>query len=188
MSSPFANTARVTAREVFLSILGEFQFGDGTVYLHLGSRKSFTDVNGQRWTGSGKAVSISGLSSAMGITAPVVTVKLSGVDSSFISRAMNTVSLVKGNPALFFLASFDSMEQPLDPPAAMALGIMDVMTVTKNGPTSREISLSIEMGFAARGQPSFGLLTDEAQQGLYAGDLGLSRMWMMANKATRWPT
>jgi hypothetical protein len=144
-------------------------------------------AGGYEWSGIGELASISGIESAIGGSAPQVTFGLSGVDPNLIGAALATSDEVKGRDAAIYLQFFDEAAQTLDNPYAVWLGVMDVMRVQADGPTTRRIELTAETLFTRRASPPWGYLSDRDQNRLFPGDRGLEEMAAMANKTVEWP-
>lgn len=172
-------------RVVRASYLVHFAFATTPMRVWIGTGALVS--GGQTWSGIGTLGSISGIESALGGTAPVVTFGLSGVDPTAVAKALDASDEVKGRDVTIFLQFFDDASQPLDAPYAVYAGTMDVMRVKAQGPTERTVEVTAETLFARRALPPFGYLSDRDQQRLYPGDRGLEYMPSMAAKTVNWP-
>lgn len=144
-------------------------------------------AGGETWSGLGELGSISGIESALGGAAPVVTFGLSGVAPEIVAASLASSDEVKGRDATIFLQFFDEASQTLDDPYALWAGTMDLMRVKAEGPTSRTIELTAETLFTRRAVPPWGYLSDRDQQRLFPGDRGLEEVAAMASKSVEWP-
>ncbi|MDP2358021.1 MAG: hypothetical protein Q8M31_18420 [Beijerinckiaceae bacterium] len=145
------------------------------------------EAGGHTWSGIGELASISGIESAIGGTAPVVTFGLSGVSPAIIAASLVSASQAKGRDAAIYLQFFDEAGQTLDNPYAVWLGFMDVMRVQVDGPQIRRVELTAETLFTRRASPPWGYLSDRDQQRLFPGDRGLEEIAAMRDKSVEWP-
>jgi hypothetical protein len=178
--------AALAGRVVRTARLVEMDFADGAARLWEGGT-GLIKVGGLEWQGAGELGSISGIESALGGTAPQVTLALSGIAASFVGEMVASETNVKGRDVTIYFQFFDEDWTPLDNPYAVFLGLMDVMTAKIKSPTSATIELTCEGIFTRRSRPVWGYLSDRSQQALYPGDTGLSRMSYMRLAAPFWP-
>jgi hypothetical protein len=182
---PDTIAASLAGGVVRASYLVHLDFATNPQRLWLGH--GLLSAGGHIWSGLGEAASISGIESAIGGTAPVVTFGLSGVAPDIIAASLESSDEAKGRDASIFLQFFDEASQTLDNPFAIWLGVMDIMRVQTQGPTSRRIELTAETLFTKRASAPWGYLSDRDQQRLFPGDRGLEEMASMANKTVEWP-
>jgi len=182
---PDTIAASLAGRVVRCSYLVHLDFATNPQRLWLGL--GLLSAGGHEWSGIGELASISGLESAIGGTAPVVTFGLSGVDPSILGAALATSDEVKGRDATIFLQFFDEDAQTLDNPYAIWAGVMDVMRARSEGTETRTVELTAETLFTRRASPPWGYLSDRDQRRLFPGDRGLEEMASMANKNAEWP-
>lgn len=182
---PATIAAALAGSTVRHGVLVHFDFLTEPARLWLGH--GLLSAGGNEWRGLGELGSISGIESAIGGTAPVVTFGLSGVAPSIVSAALNSSDEVKGRDVTIFMQFFDEHMQTLDAPYSIWAGTMDLMRVKAEGPTSRVIELTAETLFTRRSVPPWGYLSDRDQQRLYPGDRGLEEVAAMASKTVTWP-
>jgi hypothetical protein len=174
---------------VYMSQLAFFEFKTDPMRVWLGHGDLL--AGGQTWKGLGELASVSGLEQATSGTAPTAEFMLSGVSPSLAAAAKNSSDEVKGRDVTVYLQflQYDAGGnlQPLDNPYALYCGVMDQMTISLSGPSSRTIKLTAESLFNRRGMPLFGNLSDRDQQRLFPGDRGLDRIAQIPFKTATWP-
>ena len=179
--------AKLAGRVVRMARLVELDFADGVGRYWEGGTGDLL-AGGQTWSGTGNLATISGIESALGGTAPQVTIGLSGVNAAAVARLVSSDQDVKGRPAKILIQFFDEATlAALDQPYAVYVGTMDVMSADIKGPTSSAIQVTCEGLFTGRGRPPYGYLSDRSQQALYPGDTGLQFMASMQNASPFWP-
>lgn len=144
-------------------------------------------LDGRSWSGLGEFISISGIDSAIGGQAPMASLSLSGVSPAVVAATFSASSEVKDRDAAVYMQYFDEQWQPLDPPYALWLGIMDTMRAATSGPAQRTVTLTAETVLVNRARPAFGFLSDTDQNALYSGDRFLEQISGMTSKTVDWP-
>lgn len=144
-------------------------------------------AGGETWSGTNDLLSVSGIETPIGGTAPETTLTLSGVRPELVSAALDASSEVKGRTAIVYLQFFDDAWQPLDAPYAVMTGLMDRISIKATGPETRQVNVNVEWLFTRRAISPFGYLSDRDQKSLYPGDRGLEQMPAMQNKSVPWP-
>ena len=179
--------AKLAGRVVRLARLVELDFADGVGRYWEGGGGDLM-AGGQTWTGTGGLSTISGIESALGGTAPQVTIGLSGVNAMSVARLVSADQDVKGRPAQILIQFFDEASlAALDQPYSVYVGTMDVMSADIKGPTNSAIQVTCEGLFPGRARPPYGYLSDRSQQGLHPGDTGLSLVSSMRLAQPFWP-
>lgn len=185
---PDTVAARLSGRTIRCARLVYLDFADEPGLYWEGGTGLLATNDGRQWLGAGELGSISGIESAIGGTAPQVTLTLSGASAKHIRESVAAETNVKGRDATVFMQFFDEETiAPLDNPYAIFLGIMDVMTVQMQDPTTWTIELTVESLFTKRAMPPWGYLSDRSQQARFPGDLGLAEMGNMRFDAPFWP-
>lgn len=146
-----------------------------------------TTLDGRVWSGLGEFISISGIDSAIGGQAPMASLTLSGVSPAVMAATFAAASEVKNRECAVHLQFFDEQWQPLDPPYALWLGVMDTMRAATSGPAQRSVTLTAETVLVNRARPAFGFLSDKDQRALYPGDRFLEQISAMTSKTVNWP-
>lgn len=182
---PATVAAVLRGETIRVGTLVHFDFRTQPMRLWIGH--GLLETGGQTWSGLGEFGSISGIESALGGSAPVVTFGLSGVDPALVSKALGASDEVKGRDATIFLQFFTDDLRTLDNPYAIWAGTMDVMKAKANGPGVRTVEMTAETLFTRRSIPPFGYLADRDQQRLFPGDRGLEQVPAMASKTVTWP-
>lgn len=183
---PDTVAAKLSGAAVRLARLVELDFADQAGRYWEGGFGSLVTADGKTWLGTGELGSISDIPSALGGTAPQVTLTMSGVSPPLISEMLAAENNVKGRSATIYMQFFDENWAPLDAPYAVFLGLMDVMSV-KMSAVSATVSLTLESLFTKRGMPPWGWLSAISQQALYPGDNGLNEVVSMQDAEPFWP-
>lgn len=151
---------------------------------------------GTDWQGTGEVISIDGLQSSIGMSAPQTTFTLSGVDPDIVAQAKAGSERVKDRRVRVYIQFFhinpsDAGNQVwanLDQPSVIWSGRMDTIRFTADGPSQRSITVTAESLWTNRSRPPYGLYTDRDQNARFAGDRGLEQVASLVNKTIRWPT
>lgn len=182
---PDTVAAQLAGQVVNVCVLAHFDFATNPMRVWMGAGD--IRAGGQIWKGIGELGSMSGLETPIGGTAPQATFMMSGVSPELVADALNLSDEVKGRDVTVYVQFLDADLQTLDNPFAIYAGIMDVMSYTMTGPSTRTIKLTAESLFARRGTPLFGNLSDRDQQRLFPGDRGLDRIAQIPFKTATWP-
>ncbi|MGL4968452.1 MAG: hypothetical protein ACRC67_44985 [Inquilinus sp.] len=148
---------------------------------------------GQRVDGSGNPLqSIDGLEQAANGTAPQLSLRLNGVDSTVVTAAKSTVpDEIEGRDLTvqigFYDATIPGALVPLGDLLTLGLWTMQKPSFTATGPTLRTITLPCETLFAQRSRAPFGMLTDRDQQRRFPGDLGCQFPPKLVDRDVAWP-
>lgn len=169
---------RVQAATLF-----EFEFTSATQRFWDGH--GYLTAAGEDWLGFGQMGSVSGLEQSRGMSAPMTTFKLSGVDDNLIAIAVNSASEVTGNPVTVYLQFLNSAGVPLDDPIAIWAGTMDTLTF-QAGVRDQAITLTAETLFVDRVRAPFGLYSDTDQRARWTGDRGFEFVASLIFKTVNW--
>lgn len=160
-----------------------------------------TDTPGYAWTGVGPIVAtMPGESSqtwvglaTIGEIADIaesadrrrngVNMKLSGVDVSLLNMALTED--YQGKSAKIWQAYFDQNLAIIPDPTLLFAGTMDVLSAV-DGSRQGSLSLDCESREQQLERTSRSLLTDQEQQRLYPGDLGLAFLNSLQSKPIIW--
>lgn len=154
-------------------------------------------AGGVEWLGMGQLISIDGLQSSIGMSAPETTFTLSGVDADIIAQAKAGSERVKDRRVRVYIQFFHvgqgvDADAPiwgnLDAPTVVWSGKMDTIRFAADGPASRSITVTAESLWTNRNRPPYGLYTDRDQNARYPGDRGLEQVASLVSKTIRWPT
>ena len=135
----------------------------------------------------GQYGSVDGLSAQSDLAAVKLSFKLSGVDRELVTLAKQSAETVKGRPCTVYAQFFDEEWQTLDAPLPLQSAIMDQMSYEATGPDQRNITLTAEGLFAARGSAPFAMYTDRDQQARFPGDLALKDISSLIYRVVTWP-
>ncbi len=149
-------------------LLFDLQFKSEGLYLWTGLYPLSWD--GKTWEGSGKLLTVSGMSEDSEVNAKNVTLTLSGVPSTVLGYALTDIQ--RGLPAQVFLGLFDTDGKTIiaNPVLAYA-GRIDQPTLSDGGETCT-ISLNLENPLVDMNRPVDRRYTDADQQMDHPGDLG----------------
>lgn len=169
------------ADELAPILLAEFEFASATVRFWTG----YGDLswNSQTWTGGGSLIGVSAVEETTDMKAVGATFTLSGVPSALISTALGED--YQGLPAALYLGALDSSGAVVEDPVKVFAGRMDVMEIEDGGETAT-ISLTVESALADLERPRERRFTDEDQQELFPGDLGLEYVPSIQGKEVVW--
>ncbi|MDN8617878.1 hypothetical protein [Variovorax ginsengisoli] len=111
---------------------------------------------------------------------------LSGLDSSYIALALDSVDVVQGTPITVRTAILDSTYAIVDAPVEWS-GKLDTMSIIEDGETC-SISVTAESSAVdlLRGSPL--TYSDADQQALHAGDLAFQYVISQATTPVIWPS
>lgn len=173
-------------RTIRAALLAKFEFATGTdrVWAGFGNRVM---GDGYSYKGMGKFGSVDGLSARNDLAAEPMTFKLSGVWPELVTIAKQSADDVKGRLCTVSVQFFEDDWSPLDQPIALRSAVMDQMQYQATGPDQRNISLTAEGLFAARGQAPFAYYTDRDQNARFAGDRGLEGVAALIYRIVTWP-
>ena len=184
---PETIAAELAGEVVRMARLAECDFSNGFGRYWEGGIGDLATSDGKVWKGTGGLGAISAVESAIGSTAPQITLTMSGIDTSLIGQVIAAENTVKGRDCTIYLQFFDADWAPLDAPYAVYLGLMDVMTVKQQSAAQWTIELTAEGLFTRRGVPPWGYLSDRSQKGRFPGDRGLEGIAAMRLAQPFWP-
>lgn len=138
--------------------------------------------DGYSWTGVGMYGGLESVNETLDIVSQPLRLTLSGVDASLVTDAMTTA--YHRQPATVYLGFLDHDTGAWKAnPEVTWEGFMDVMEVEIDHGTAT-INLTCENELMISPGPS--RYTDECQQALYPGDLGLEFMTSISGYAAKW--
>jgi hypothetical protein len=180
---PSAVLSAIAANLVRVAFFGEFQFAGGTVRLWTGY--GTITWNGHTWTGAGDFAGLSPVDETTEVGAAGLTFTLSGIPSSTLAIALGDA--YRGRKCTLWLAILDSTMATVVDAAQVFSGLMDVMKIDDAGETAT-ISLQAESRLIDLGRPRTVRYTDQEQQNLFPGDLGLQYVAKLAEQPIYWGT
>lgn len=164
--------AALTATNVRVAILASLQFSDETLYLWSGIGP--LTWNSMTFQGVGTLGKVEGISEDTTVEARGVQISLSGVPSSMIGEALNSVRLMQS--AQLWLVCFTPSGAVIDTPVVSFAGLMDKSSIDDDGSTSA-ITINVENILADLNRPVPRHYTQADQQldlALTLTSLGLS--------------
>jgi hypothetical protein len=161
-----------------------FDFTSGPERVWLGEG-TYIATDGTVWSGLGGFASIDGEDLSWGLSTDSVTLKLSGLDPSFVSETRAQAKEIRGRKCGIYQLLRDSNEQSLDAPYLVQLYFMDNATFSVDGGTDQLIiSMTIEPLFTTKHLPAFALVTDQDQQRKFPGDKIFERIALLSGRQT----
>jgi hypothetical protein len=152
------------------------------VYLWTGYGSLF--YNSTTYLGLGTLGTISPVEETTDLAARGITMKLSGVPTANVSLAL-TEDYQGRECSILFGALSPTAGTLISSPVTVFAGRMDVMQVSDDGQTA-EIIMTAESRLMDFKRPREVRYTDEEQQNLFAGDLGLEFVNDIQEKAIYW--
>lgn len=174
------------APEVIAAAFVELDFSSGPVRVWTGLGPIDAAMPGAAsftWDGVGDLGSINAISESSDRRQNGVQLTLSGVDAGLLSTALT--ENYQGRTAGIWIAFLDADHQIIAQPVRVFGGMMDVMS-TVDGDPSGSISLTCESRETVLTRNSESLLTDQEQQRLHPGDLGLAFVMELQSKEINW--
>lgn len=165
---------KLTSKSVDLYYAVEFFFDGGTMRVWTGVGDKV--INGNTYTGTGSLLGISGLEENDNLSAPGVTITLSGLDSAIVSLALQE-PYQNRECRVHIGSDGDTLE--------VFSGFMDVMTIDDSG-DSCSISVSVESRLIILDRKSSFRYTQETQEARYSGDTFFSYVADLADKQVVW--
>ncbi len=137
----------------------------------------------QSWVGVGDIGNIEGIKETIENAQNGVVMRLSGIDNALLANTLGED--YQGRDAKVWAAYLNSSFALIADPVLIWDGQMDVMTAS-DGDETGEITLQCEPRVAILRRKSESLLTDEEQQRLFPGDLGLEFVSELQGKEIIW--
>ncbi len=176
-------TSAVQAGTVGLLIFVEMLFDSGT--LRVCSAGYDFAWGGNTWVGVGQLGAVEPVREAETGEVSGLAFSLSGVPSTHISIAMNEA--YQGRTVRVYVGLLDANYALIGTPVLEWEGSIDIMAIEDNGQTST-IRVTAENELFDFERPNVLLLTDEDQQKLFTGDLGLQYAAQMVDRPLVWPS
>lgn len=171
---------QVTANQLAPILLAELQLST-PVYLWTGY--GTLTYNGKGYLGLGDMGKVSQLDETTDLAARGLTMQLSGVPSALISAALT--ENYQGRSCSILFGALSTTAGLIASPVIIFSGKMDVMQITDDG-TTAQITMTAENRLVDFRRAREIRYTDEEQQTLYSGDLGLQFVTAIQNKAIYW--
>jgi hypothetical protein len=165
---------------VKLAFLAELNFAAGAVRFWTG--RVNLSWGGHTWTGAGEFGGVSPVEEMTDIGAPGITLSLNGVSSSLMTLAL--ADGYRGRSCKLWVVIVDDSNAVVYAYQNFA-GRMDVMKITDSGDTC-SISLQVENRLIDLKRPRNLRYTDQEQQRLFPGDLGLQYSAKIAEQPIYW--
>lgn len=165
--------AAIAAGNVRPAILyeGEYISGVSTAYLRLWTGVGSLSWDSKTWLGGGQLLGISVLGEAVGVKAHGFSVTLSGMPTSLVSIALQSVE--RNRPGRLWLMLFDTAGAVIADPYLLKRGRFNMIPIEDNGETST-ITAEYEDRLFSMNHPRERHYTRESQQLRSAGDEGFS--------------
>jgi hypothetical protein len=171
----------ISATQVRPALLWYGQFTSGNAYLWTGlGNLSWNSIT---WSGAGTLLGISNIEESSEIKAAGINVTLSGVPSSLISLALGDVR--QGYECSVYMAFFDANNAIISDPVLVFEGRLDTASIVEDGETST-VSITYESRLIELQRSKEIRYTDEEQQRLFSGDLGLQYVTSLQDSQITW--
>lgn len=158
----------------------EMDFPSG--FLRINNSAQSFDWNGYSWLGIGSLGSIDQITESSDMAANGIALSISGIPSENVALALG--QKYQGRSCKVWFALLDSSYQVIADPIGSFNYRMDTMDI-ELGETAT-IRVSAESRLVDWERANVTRYTDEEQQKLYPGDLGLQFVPQMAEKELRW--
>lgn len=173
------NETAAAQASVVMLMFAELDLPSGTLYVHDGIG-TFT-WGGHDWLGVGQFGSVNNVQETLDSIALPVDVTLSGVETQFITDAMETQ--YHGRDATLYVGLVDPEDNVLlDTPQAVWDGYMDVMTIEVSQGSA---SITLRLENRLRRNPASARYTQEDQQLRYPTDTFLEYLHT-TNQQNKW--
>jgi hypothetical protein len=169
------------AASVRIAMAIEAEFSTGTVRVWSGA--ATLAWNSLSWTALGHLIGVDRIEESQAVSANGVAITLSGVPSSLINLALNDD--YRGKPVRIWILLMDADFDTVVESYLQFAGRMDTMTFEDAGETT-SFSMQCESNLVDLQRPRIVRYTDEEQQRLHPGDLGLQYVAALAEKPLYW--
>jgi hypothetical protein len=171
--------AAIAAGQVYMALAVRLDFPSG--FLRLNSTPLKISISGEDYLGVGELGSITGLDETTDIEAAQVQLQLSGLDSAIVASVLGET--YQGRDVRIFLCLFTEAFALIDAPMIYR-GRMDYPVIDV-GETAT-ITMNVANRLADWDRSRASRWTNEEQQRLYPGDLGLQYVGELVNKPLPW--
>lgn len=138
---------------------------------------------GNTYTGIGDLGGVSPVQESAEVRSSGLEFTLNGIPSSMVTKIL--ADGYRGRPAKLWLGLFDSSSALIADPLLLFSGRMDQCSLEDSGETA-SIKIAVESRLVDLQRPRERRYTDEDQQSLFAGDLGLEFVAGMQDKEILW--
>lgn len=179
LSSSYKSAA--AAGNLAPALLGYFDFSGGAVRVWTG----IGDLSwgGNTYTGLGDLVSVEPVQETNEVRANGLSFRLNGIPSAMVTRVI--AEGYRGRACKLWLALFDSSAAVIADPLLLFSGLMDQCLLEDSGDKA-SITVVAESRLVDLQRPRERRYTDEDQQNLFAGDLGLEFIAGLQDKEILW--
>lgn len=182
LTSPVSTA--LAAESVRLAYLVELAFDSGAVRLWTGAGNFDWTATGRTFTGAGTLLEVSAVEETQRVEANGIDITLSGISSTIVSYALT--ENYRNRRVRVWLALFDPTSGALiADPVSIFAGRMDTMHLTDAGETS-QVRVTCESRLIDLQRPRERRFTDEDQQELFPGDLGLEYVAGLQEREIAW--
>lgn len=176
---PITLATAIAQAVVPVAFFAEFAFASGTVRMWTGLSNLTWD--GHTWLPAGDFGGLSPVDETTEVGAAGLTFTLSGVPSTLVATALGDA--YRGRTCKLWLATIDA--GAVAGASLIFGGRMDVMKIDDGGETS-VVTIQAENRLIDLTRPRIVRYTDEEQQRLFPGDLGLQYVAKLAEKPIYW--
>jgi hypothetical protein len=180
-SLPVALSTEFNSTELQPFYAVELIFDSGTLNFWTGFGEII--ANGETWSGAGQVLGISTSSEDTDLSANGITLSFSGLDSSFVSIALQ--ENYRGRIAKLYIGALDSSGAAVSDLYQIFAGRMDTMTIQENGETAT-LTITVENVLIDLERPRIRLLTGEEQLQRYPDDASLENVATLQDRQVIW--
>lgn len=179
LTSGFLTELSASSLKPFYAIKAQFLEGDVRLWTGIGE----ITLNSEVYTGSGSLMDIGVVEETAEIKATNLNITLSGLDSTFLSVALNTN--YQNRKFTCFLGMLDSSNQVISSVYQLFEGRMDSMTISDDS-SDIAIGLTVESRLIDLEKPNETRYTSEEQKRLFPNDKGLDFVADLQDKNINW--
>lgn len=185
----FSQTIKEYTRgnRVNMLVLGEFQFASRTLYLHneggIAKSRGFDgQIEAILWKGLQGRARVSNLGASKIGASRQVSCSLDAENQALKTDFASGQRDIRGRFFRFWGQFYNSDLQPIDPRFHIYSGIGDRLSMSKSGPSSRTLTLSLEDWFVRRRRSANSTITHSDQQSRDPGNIGFIFVNQMIDK------
>lgn len=174
----------ITAAEddvIYPALLVDIELESSTLYLWTGVGDLV--YNSNTYLGAGELAGVSDITETDATQANGIELSLAGIPTSLVSAMLQDTR--QGKQVACHLALFDSSATLIDVADDVFKGFLDVPTINKGSPTS-SITITAENRLIELKKSRERRYTDQDQQELFAGDVGLEYVVSLQDKEIKW--
>lgn len=167
---------------IYPALLAVIEFNSGFLYLWTGYGDLVYD--GNTYTGTGDLGGVSAIEETQDVEARGIRLTLTGLNPSILSLVLSQAR--QGKQVRVHLGLFNSSGAIIDVADDIFRGLTDVPSIQKTADDSAAIEMSAENRLIELRKSKVRRYTDQDQQELFAGDVGLQFVAGLQDKQINW--